>query len=125
MTKVLLILNALLTFPFGIAALIAPRGVFSGFGVYLDPAGCLIARGYSAALIGYGTALFLLRNSRDPIVLKSLLCSLVAFNTVEAVIQGVAGAQGLAEPVIFANVIVHGIVALVCLSASFRFLKRS
>jgi hypothetical protein len=44
----------------------------------------------------------------------------VAFNAIEAVIQGVAGAEGLAAPVIFANVVLHGLVCGACAYAYFK-----
>ena len=117
MVKLLLIVNALLTLPFGIAALAAPAEVFAQFGLTLDPAGSLIARGYSATLVGYGLVLWLLRRTSEAAVVKPLLLSAVAFNGIEAVIQGVAGVQGVALPIIFANVGLHGVVCLACLFA--------
>ena len=117
MVKLLLIVNTLLTLPFGIAALAAPAEVFAQFGLKLDPGGMLIARGYSATLVGYGLVLWLLRHTSEATVAKPLLLSLVAFNGIEAVIQGVAGVQGLALPVIFANVGLHGLVCGACLYA--------
>jgi hypothetical protein len=120
MVKLLLIVNTLLTFPFGIAALAAPVQVFAQFGIELDPGGALIARGYAATLIGYGLALWSLRHFTETRFLKPLLISLVAFNAIEAVIQGVAGAEGLAAPVIFANVVLHGLVCGACAYAYFK-----
>ena len=120
MVKLLFIVNTLLTFPFGIAALAVPVELFAQFGLKLDAGGALIARGYAATLVGYGLALWLLRHVREGQVVKPLLLSLVAFNAIEAVIQGVAGAQGLALPVIFANVGLHGLVCVACAYAYFK-----
>lgn len=122
MVKPLLIVNTLLTLPFGVAALAAPAEVFAQFGLKLDPGGSLIARGYSATLVGYGLVLWLLRHTGERNVIKPLLLSLVAFNGIEAVIQGVAGAQGLALPIIFANAGLHGLVCGACL---FAYLKQA
>lgn len=122
MVKWLLVLNTLLTLPFGIAALAAPVEVFARFGLELEPGGALVARGYAAALVGYGLALWLLRHTRDRAVARPLLLSLVAFNGIEAVVQGAAGVQGIALPVIFANVALHGLVCAACLYA---YLKKS
>jgi hypothetical protein len=120
MDKLLLIVNTLLTLPFGIAALAAPVQVFAQFGLKLDFGGALIARGYAATLIGYGLVLWLLRNTTETTVVKPLLISLVAFNAIEAVIQGVAGAEGIASPVIFTNVVLHGLVCGACAYAYFK-----
>jgi hypothetical protein len=43
--KGLFIANALLTFPFGVAALAAPAPLFAQFGLRLDATAQLIARG--------------------------------------------------------------------------------
>ncbi len=117
MTKALFYINAVLTFPFGVAALAAPAAVFAQFGVRLDAAGQLIARGYAATLLGYGLVLFLMRSTTDRPTAAAFLLSMVVFNTVEAVIQGVAGVQAVAAPIIFGNVALHGVVALACLVA--------
>ncbi|GAA4409911.1 hypothetical protein [Quisquiliibacterium transsilvanicum] len=117
MVKLLLVINTLLTLPFGIDALAAPAEVFAQFGLKLDAGGALVARGYAAALVGYGLLLWLLRHTRDRAVARPLLLSMVAFNGIEAVIQGLAGVQGTALPVILANVVVHGLVCAACLYA--------
>ena len=120
MVKLLLIINTLLTLPFGVVALAAPVEVFAQFGLSLDPGGALVARGYSATLIAYGLSLWMLRGTTDATTTRVLLISVVVFNAVEAVIQGVAGAQGIALPVIFGNVALHAAVCIVCLIAYFR-----
>ncbi len=117
MAKILFIINAVLTFPFGVAALAAPAQLFAQFGVQLDAGGQLIARGYAATLLGYGLVIFLMRNQTDGRVLRPFLLSMAVFNAVEAVIQGIAGAQGVAAAVIFGNVALHAAVALACLVA--------
>lgn len=110
----LLIVNALLTLPFGLATLAAPALVFAQFGLRLDPAAALVARGYAATLVGYGLAVWSLRRSRDRAITRPLLLSLVAFNGIEAIIQGVAGAEGLALPVIFVTVVIHAVLCGAC-----------
>lgn len=112
MIPVLFVVNAILLLPFGVMALIMPEGVFAQFGVTLDPAGALIARGYAATSVGYGLALLLARRTTDPDVIRGFLVSMVVFNAIEAIIQGAAGMQGLAQPVIYGNVAVHGAAAL-------------
>lgn len=119
MVQSLLVINSLLTVPFGVAALLAPAAVFAQFGVPLDAGGSLVARGYAATLIGYGTALWLLRRTPGTGISRPLLLSLVFFNGIEAVIQGAAGLEGLARPIIFANVALHGVVFAACLYAYF------
>ncbi len=44
---------------------------------------------------------------------------MVLFNAIEAVIQGIAGVRGVAAPVIFGNVAIHAVVAVLC---AFAFL---
>jgi hypothetical protein len=117
MIRALFIANALLTLPFALAALAAPAPVFAQFGVVLDPGGQLIARGYAATLLGYGLVIFLLRNTTDTGVIRAFLLSMALFNAVEAVIQGVAGAQGVAASMIFGNVALHAVLAVLCLAA--------
>lgn len=120
MVKLLLIINTLLTLPFGIAALIAPVAVFTQFGVKLDPGGALVARGYAATLVGYGLMLWQMRRSPEAKVAKPLLVSLIVFNLIETVVQGIAGVQSVALPVIFANVALHGLVCAACAYAYFK-----
>ena len=120
MVRILLVLNTLLTLPFGIAALFSPDRLFAEFGLSLDAAGCLVARGYGATLVGFGTLLFLLRKTTDPGVVRSLLVALFLFNLIEATIQGIAGVHGIAHAEIFLNVALHGSVAVACLIALVR-----
>ncbi len=117
MVRVLLTLNVLLTLPFGIAALISPDGLFAEFGLSLDAAGCLVARGYGATLVGFGTLLLLLRKTTDLGVIRSLLVALLLFNLIEATVQGIAGAHGIARAIIFLNVALHVSVAVACVMA--------
>lgn len=120
MIKVLFIVNALLTLPFGVLALIAPETLFQQFGLDLSPAGVLIARGYAATLIAYGLVLFLMRNTRDPGTLKAFLYSMVIFNLVETIIQGVAGSRGVANAMIWATAVIHSGVFALCVLALAR-----
>lgn len=114
MVKFLFVLNVLLTLPFGVLALAAPSPLFAQFGLDLDAAGQLIARGYGATLVGYGLVLWLMRGSTDGASVRAFLLSMMAFNAIEAVIQGVAGAQGVALPLIWGNAALHGVVAAAC-----------
>ena len=111
MVKSLFVLNALLTFPFGVLALAAPAALFAQFGLRLDAAGELIARGYGATLVAYGLVLYLERQSADRRTVRPFLLSMVLFNSIEAVIQGIAGVQGIAATMIFGNVAIHAGVA--------------
>ena len=120
MVKFLLFLNTLLTLPFGVIALAVPEVLFAQFGLRLDAAGTLVARGYAATLVGYGLTLLLLRNTAEPRTAKVLLWSLVLFNAIEAVVQGIAGVQGVAQPIILANAALHGIVGIACFAAALR-----
>jgi hypothetical protein len=120
MVKFLFLLNTLLTLPLGIIALASPGVLFAQFGLQLDAAGTLIARGYAATLVGYGLALLLLRNTEDPRTAQVLLWSLVLFNAIESAIQGIAGIQGVAQPIILADAALHGIVSILCVAAALR-----
>jgi hypothetical protein len=115
--KFLFLLNALLTLPFGVVALAIPGLLFAQFGLQLDAAGILVARGYSATLIGYGVALFLMRGTVDPRTVQVLLSSLAIFNAIESIIQSLAGLQGVAQPVILVNAALHGVVTVLCVVA--------
>jgi hypothetical protein len=120
MVKFLFVLNTLLTLPFGIVALAIPGVLFAQFGLQLDAAGILIARGYGATLVAYGLALFLMRATVDARTVMVLLSSMAIFNAIEAIIQGIAGIQAVAQPIIFANVAMHGVVSVACLFALSR-----
>jgi len=116
----LFILNALLTFPFGVLALAAPASLFAQFGLHLDAAGELIARGYGATLVAYGVVLYLERQSADRRTVRPFLLSIVLFNSIEAVIQGSVGVRGIAAKMIFGNVAIHGAVAVLSVIALSR-----
>ena len=120
MVKSLFILNALLTLPFGVLALAAPAALFAQFGLQLDAAGELIARGYGATLVAYGVVLYLERQSADHRTVRSFLLSMVLFNSIETVIQGIAGVQGIAATLIFGNVAIHAAVAVLSVIALSR-----
>jgi hypothetical protein len=111
MTKALIVVNVVLTLPFGVAALIAPEPLFMQFGLSLDPAGALVARGYGATLVGYGAILWFLRGAVVRAVVKPVLVSLILFNAIEAAIQGAARISGVAAGIIFLTVAVHFLVA--------------
>jgi hypothetical protein len=122
MYKFLFIANAVLTLPFGIAGLIAPVAVFSGFGIALDPGAQLIARGYAATSIGYGIIFLFLRENSNPTVSKALLSASILFNLIEALIQGIGGTAGTASPAIWGTVSAHAIMTLLGILA---FLKQN
>ena len=117
MVKALFILNALLTFPFGVLALAVPSALFAHFGLQLNASGELVARGYGATLVAYGVVLYLAPQATDPRSTRPLLLSTVLFNVIEAVIQGIAGARGVAATVIFGSVAIHAVVAVLCVLA--------
>jgi hypothetical protein len=114
MTRVLFLVNALLTLPFGLVALFAPAAIFAGFGLTLDPGGALVARGYAATCLGYGVVFLLLRKTTEPAVTRALLAAAVIFNLVETVIQGTAAQAGTAQPVIWVTVGAHALTASLC-----------
>ena len=118
--KSLFVLNALLTFPFGVLALSAPAALFAQFGLHLDAAGELIARGYGATLVAYGLVLYLQRQSSDGRTVRPFLLSMALFNSIETVIQGIAGVQGIAATMIFGNVAIHAVVAVLSVIALSR-----
>jgi hypothetical protein len=103
MVKMLLVVNGLLTLPFGIAALAMPTALFAQFGLQLDAGGSLIARGYGATLVAYGLVLLLMRATIDAGTVTVLLSSMALFNAIEAIIQGIAGMEAVAQPVIFCD----------------------
>ena len=120
MIKVLFIVNALLTLPFGVLALIEPETLFRQFGLDLNPAGALLARGYATTLVAYGMVLFLMRNTRDAGTSKAFLYSMVIFNLVETIIQGVAGTRGVANAMIWVTAVIHSGVFALCIVALAR-----
>lgn len=117
MTRIIFIISAFQTFPFGLGAILFPGDLFSQFGVSLDPAGELIARGYGATLIGFGLVLWGLRNIQVPATQRWLLIGLILFNAIEATIQLVSGLEAVAQPIIFGNVGLHAGMAIASLVA--------
>ena len=79
-----------------------------------------MARGYGATLLAYGLVLYLERQSADRRTIRSFLLSMVLFNSIESVIQGVAGVQGIAAAIIFGNVATHAVVAVLSVIALSR-----
>lgn len=120
MTKIIFIISVLQTLPFGIGAILLPGKLFSQFGVSLDQAGELIARGYGATLIGFGLVLWGLRNIQSPQVQQCLLIGLILFNAIEAAIQFMGGLSGVAQPIIFGNVGLHAAMAVASLVTLLR-----
>lgn len=108
-------LNALLTLPFGLAALFAPAKTFASFGITLDAGGSLVARGYAASLIALGLLVLGLRDQRDPAVVDVLLWALLCFNAAESVIQLAAGVTGTATPAVFVTAGVHSVMSVLLL----------
>jgi hypothetical protein len=45
---------------------------------------------------------------------------MVLFNSIEAVIQGIAGVRGIAAVIIFGNVAIHAVVAVLSVIVLFR-----
>ena len=101
-------------------ALVVPAVLFAPFGLRLDAAGQLIARRYGATLVAYGVVLYLARQSSDGRTVRPLLLSTVLFNSIEAVILCLAGLQGIATTMIFGNVAIHAVVAVLGLIALSR-----
>ena len=116
-TKYLFLANTLLTLPFGIIALAIPAGIFAGFGVELDRQGQLIARGYAATLVGYGLVFWFFRNATLPEITRPLLLAALAFNAIEAIVQGMAAMAGTAQPMTWSSVILHSILTIGCVIA--------
>jgi hypothetical protein len=111
MLKFLLYANAFLTFPFGIAALIAPGPVFAGFGLTLDAGGELISRGYAATCLGFGI-ICLLADKKPQAGAKALLAGSLLFNGVEFAVQLTAALQAVAAPAIWGTVVAHGVMTV-------------
>ncbi len=112
MLKLLLTISALQTVPFGIGAVLAPGALFGQFGVSLNSAGELMARGYGATLIGYGITLWGLRASLSLTSELYTCVGLALFNAIEAFIQFNAGFNGGAHPIIFGNAGLHAVLAV-------------
>lgn len=110
MIRRLFIANAALTLPFALAGLIAPAILFGSFGLDLDVAGQLVARGYAATLLGYGIVFLTLRDVAKSSVQRALLIASAAFNLVEALVQAVAGAGGVTSSVVWLTVTIHLVV---------------
>ena len=112
MLKLLLTVSALQTLPFGVGAVLVPGALFGQFGVSLNSAGELIARGYGATLIGYGLTLWGLRDSCSHASGRYICIGLAVFNVIEALIQFHAGFSGGAQSIILGNAGLHAALAV-------------
>jgi hypothetical protein len=54
------------------------------------------------------------RQAADGRIVKAFLLSMAVFNLIETIIQGVAGATGIAATTIFGTVAIHAVVAVLC-----------
>jgi hypothetical protein len=118
--KTLFILNAALALPFGILCLLFPMAVFTGFGLTLDEAGQLVARGYAVTCIAYGTIFWLSRGVKDKGVSRSLLIGSILFNILEVLIQTPPALSGAVSPAIWVTIMAHAGVGVLSVQ---QFLK--
>ena len=117
MTKRLFLANAALTLPFAVAALAAPALLFAAFGLELDTAGELVARGYAATLLGYGIVFFALRDVTNVQVQRALFLGSAAFNLVEALVQTGAGIDGVTSSVVWFTALLHLLLGVLSVAA--------
>jgi len=108
--KTLFILNAALALPFGLICLLFPMAVFTGFGLTLDEAGRLVARGYAVTCIAYGAIFWLSRDVTDKGFSRSLLIGSILFNILEVLIQTPPALSGSVSPAIWVTIIAHATV---------------
>lgn len=120
MLKAVFLINAILTLPFGVVAMVAPGAAFDGFGIALDPAAHPVVRGYAAACLGFGLVMLLMRDARDDGTAFALLVGSLVFNGLEVAIQLPLGLSGGAGPAIWGTITGHGIAALMSLAALVR-----
>lgn len=117
MRKLVHVLNAVLTIPFGIGAYIAPQQVFTPFGFNLDATGIMLTKGYGSTALGFGLAYWCTRNLSDTSMRKGLLLASLAFNAMEAVLQLPVAVQGIARAPIWITAASHSILALLSIWA--------
>lgn len=120
MKKIVHILNAALTIPFGIGAYLAPRQAFGPFGFSLDATGVMLAKGYASTSLGFGLAYWFTRNVSETSVSRGLLVGSLAFNAMEAALQLPVAIQGIAEAPIWVTAGAHTVLALLSLVALFQ-----
>lgn len=115
MYKFLAIVNAAIVLSFAASALVAPEVIFALFGIRLNGFGAVVARGYAAALIGYGLMMWFVRNVEAMDMRQQVLLTGFIVNGAEVFIQLFARLNGLAERVIWLSVFMHACLALMSL----------
>lgn len=120
MLKAVFLLNAILTLPFGVIAMVSPGGAFQAFGIVLDPVVHPVVRGYAAACLGYGLVMLLLRDVKDNGTAFALLVGSLVFNALEVAVQLPLALGGGASPAIWGTIVGHGIAAVMSLAALVR-----
>ena len=120
MKKIVHILNAALTIPFGIGAYIAPQQAFAPFGFGLDATGIMLSKGYASTSLGFGLAYWFTRHVSEASVSRGLLLASLAFNAMEAALQLPVAIQGIAKAPIWVTAGAHTVLAVLSLIALFQ-----
>jgi hypothetical protein len=120
MYKLVCVLNTILTLPFAVSVLAAPRFTFDQFGLDLGPEGAGVAQGYGAACLGWGLAAVLLAGTKAPEVMRAILIASLAFNGAEVALQVPIALSGIASPIIWGTLGAHALTALLSLAAFLR-----
>lgn len=123
MRKLVHVLNAVLTIPFGIGAYIAPQQVFAPFGFSLDATGITLTKGYASAALGFGLVCWFTRNASEASASRGLMLASLAFNAMEAALQLPVAIQGIAKAPIWVTAVSHAILGVLSLVAILQ--KRS
>ena len=104
----LLLVNALVATAFGLGFLIAPAQVLSPYGVSLTVPGLFMCRLFGGALLGFGVASWLLRDSTDAASLRAFAIALAVSDVVSgaiaawSVLSGNVNALGWSTVVLYA-----------------------
>jgi len=114
-SKLIHILNAALTIPFGIGAYLLPVQAFEPFGFTLDATGVMLTKGYASTALGYGLAFWFTRNVGEGAMQKGLVLASLAFNGMEAALQLPVALSGMAKFPIWVTGGSHALLAILSL----------
>ena len=109
--KLVCITNAVLTFGFGIAFIVAAGTIAPMYGMTLTPGGLLLVRLLGAAFIGFGVICFQARDAADSPARRAIALGIVVGNALGAVIALLGVTSGAQNSLGWLSVALYAILA--------------
>jgi FtsH-binding integral membrane protein len=108
----LLLVAGLLALGFGLSFLLAPGAVLPLYGIQPDPANGLMSRFFGAGLVHVGTALYLVRQVRDPSTQRGLILAGVVGSAAGLGVALMGQLSGVVNAMGWSTVAIYGILLL-------------